>query len=276
MPEAQWTELLLRSDRNYFEAGAERVPFDGGTLWWMPRLQHVPAGCVVVPDLPIRSPQSFAAEAARLSASVGATLVRFYALPGGADETAAFTAAGLAPSREQLVVHDSRLPLRDGDRAPAAEVRPIENAAGWIDKLELALTLDHLPDGKDAAASQWTELERRKCEAGYMDMWLIDVAGRVFGSFGIARAGSLLRLKNLVVHPDARRTGLGRVAVNFALERAREQGLAALGAYALAGSAGSALYANCGFEIVGEQVEWTGTITAGGEPAVAPSAVRCR
>jgi GNAT superfamily N-acetyltransferase len=250
-------KLLFWSDRAYFEAGANQRRFDGGILVTMAGLEHVAAGCVVLPDLPLQSPRRFVSEATAAASRVQASLLRFYTPPLDADTAASLSESGLRNAVEWAFLRSASA---NQQVLPAGLVNPlfrrVSDAGTWADKLQLAAALEHLPDGKKAAAPEWTELERRKCEVGYMEMWLLEHQGIVCGSFGLAGFGTLLRLKNLVVHPTVRRLGFGKAAVVFACERAQELGFGWVGAFGIAGGKGPSLYSRCGFDIAGEQLEW--------------------
>ena len=79
MAEREVAERLLRSDLDYFAAGAEEVAFRGGKVLRMRGLEQVPAGCIVVPDRAIEDPAAFTAEAWSCASESGASLLRFYA-----------------------------------------------------------------------------------------------------------------------------------------------------------------------------------------------------
>ena len=222
-------------------------------------LEQVPAGCIVVPDRAIEDPAAFTAEASNCASESGASLLRFYT--PAADDFPAFAAAGLRRSAELGFVaatRDDRPELHFAQ----ARVLPVREQRDWDRKRDLAAALEQLPDGKQAAAAAWTELERRKCDAGFMEAFLIELDGEARGAFALASCGPLLRLKNLVVHPGTRRRGLARAAVGYAFGRAREAGFDWVGAFALAEGGGRALYERCGFSVVTGQVEWSGAIDA--------------
>jgi hypothetical protein len=79
-------------------------------------------------------------------------------------------------------------------------------------------------------------------------------------------------MKNLVISPAERRSGLARAATDFATQRAQESKFDWLGTYGLEGSAGSALYAHCGFERLGDQVEWVRSLPLHAQRGAATSA----
>jgi GNAT superfamily N-acetyltransferase len=248
--------LLFDSDRRYFAAGAEALEFAGGTLRWMPGLQHLAAGCLVEPARAV-SPAEFACAAAEAVASVGAPLLRFY-LPDPQDHAAQWAEERFVPAVELAFARRPE-PLAGLDLE--AVVRAVITQADWTLKERLASAVESLPDGKPASAADWTALERRKSDAAYAQFYLVELDGEPCGAFALADCGPLLRLKNLAVHPGVRRRGIGRTAIDFALRHARDNGYQWVGAFGLEGGAGSRLYTGCDFEQVGSQTEWTRPIT---------------
>lgn len=114
------------------------------------------------------------------------------------------------------------------------------------------------PDGYPCDAKQWVQLERTKCFAGAMHCYLIrTAAGELCGAIGTMRAGSVLRIKNVVVHPQFRGQGMGLAALGALFGVARQLGLSALGVFGIEGEPGSALYRRAGFHVETHQVEWT-------------------
>ena len=251
-------QLLVRTDEDYFAAGAEEVRFGGGRLFRMPGLEQVPAGCIAVPETS-SLPEPFLGEAADRASETGALLLRFYTPVTDAIAEDELLRAGLDRSVEHGYVIAPREDPCDFllGGTDAARVRLVRDDGDWRRKLDLATALEQLPDGKQAAANAWTELERGKCQAGYMDAFLIEIDGEARGAFALARRDALLRLKNLVVHPDFRGCGLARAAVRHALDQARANGLEWVGAFALADGAGQKLYERCGFTAITSQVEWS-------------------
>ncbi len=256
--------LLLATDEDYFAAAAEEVHFPGGRLLRMPGLEQVPAGCVAVPETVTAA---FLAEASERASEAGASLLRFYTPMGDPVPQG----SGLHSSIEHGYILAASARTNDflSSGTAAAKVRPVRGEDDWRRKLELATALEQLPDGKQAAAAAWTELERRKCDAGYMAAYLIEIDGEAVGAFALARRGDLLRLKNLLVHPAFRSRGLARAAVRHAVAHARDNGFEWVGAFAIAEGAGQKLYERCGFAAVTGQVEWSRPLA---RQAASPSA----
>lgn len=252
---ARLARMLIQSDRRYFAAGAECRRFRGGSLRWMPGLQHLAAGCIVEPA-GSQPPGDFAAAASEAVSAIGAQSVRFYA-PDAPERGADWTAAGLAPAVELALARGPRPFLRD--LSIAVDIRPVVTAADWAAKELLAGAWERRPDGKAATAKDWTALERRKSEAGYARFYLAEFDGRPCGTFGLADCGPLLRLKNIAVHPEFQRRGIARAMLDFALRHADAGGFEWVGAFVLEQGPTGSLYPSCGFEVAGSQTEWVGT-----------------
>jgi GNAT superfamily N-acetyltransferase len=83
------------------------------------------------------------------------------------------------------------------------------------------------------------------------------LGGEVVGAVGAIRGESILRLKNILIHPDHRRRGLGREMLNSLAALGRESGILEQAVFAVRGNAGERLYRACGMRPVGEVVEWS-------------------
>lgn len=105
------------------------------------------------------------------------------------------------------------------------------------------------------------ELERRKSGSGEFQPFLIQLGNEVRGGVATLGMGSLLRMKNLVVHPDFRRNGVGRAVVTRLRTAASDRGLA-LGCFAIAGEVGERLYRAVELRPVTLVVEWSRSLVA--------------
>jgi hypothetical protein len=249
---------LAASDTAYFAAGARRSAIPGGTIHWLPGLQHLAIGCIVElgDDTRLRAaPSAWAASVAPVLKELGATSLRFYTQDPN-DCHAALERAGLKPVTELAFACAVPAPADPAWFADGAEIAEATSAADWADKQRLAEQMAGSLYGKEVPAEAWTRMERRKVEAGYMSCWLVRMDGEVCGSFGLAERRPLLRLKNVLVGPKHRRRGLARTMVAFGLSEAWRRKLH-FGCYAFPGEVGAHLYASCGMSIVGSQTEWT-------------------
>ena len=206
-------EPCCRATATISRAGAEEIAFRGGKLLRMKGLEQVAAGCVALPDGAIADPVGFIAEASRCAAASGALLLRFYTPE--TDDLPAFVSAGLRRSVEQGFVAATSAGLSSGG-SPAARILPVRDEQAWDRKLSIAATLEQLPDGKQAAAADWTELERRKCEGGYMEAFLIEVDGETCGAFALANCVPVADQNWSSVQTRAARRSSG---VGYALDR---------------------------------------------------------
>jgi len=120
------------------------------------------------------------------------------------------------------------------------------------------------PDGHSTAAASWVELERRKCEHG-MACYLAEIDGATVGAIGHVRGEGLLRIKNLVVHPDHRRRSIGSAMLSQVAALGREIGLGEQCLLAVRGEVGELLYRAVGMRVAGAVVEWSKPI-AGAQP----------
>ena len=114
------------------------------------------------------------------------------------------------------------------------------------------------PDGYTNEADLWVAMERRKCETGLMQSFFVEREGEICGTVGmIIQADRLARLKNIVIAPPHRRTGLGVAAVGLLRQlAARDHGLR-LGVLGVQGGHGSKLYRRAGLSEVTCQFEWS-------------------
>jgi GNAT superfamily N-acetyltransferase len=138
---------------------------------------------------------------------------------------------------------------------------PIEGDRAWEAKLALHRAARAGPDGHDTPPEAWVELERRKAEAGAFRPYLLVPGARrapehALGAVAYAPCGRLLRLKNLVVHPDHRRRGVGTAAVALGAQLAKSLGERTLGVFAIAGDIGERLYRRRGLQEIVRQTEW--------------------
>ena len=93
-------------------------------------------------------------------------------------------------------------------------LHPVMSDLDWTTKRALHAASGTGPDGHDNAPGLWADLEQRKSEAGGLELNLVMRGGDVIGALGLMAEKSILRLKNLVIHPDYRGSGFGAEAVH--------------------------------------------------------------
>lgn len=240
--------LLLRSDRNYFRAGARIETIGPYRIVAMDGLTHVEAGCIV--ETPASDAPWSPLLAFRLR-TLRAASVRCY-VPGYAVGTrstrfGASCTVELLLSLQATSEHAIAVPENVRVRLASPRDDDIKRRLFGEDRAR--------PDGKAISAADYVALERRKIADGYMCGYIVERDGEDVGCFSLSRESDLIRLKNLFIASSARGTGCGEAALAFALDHARLTGARAVGALAIAGSAGHRLYTRVGLSVVGAQTE---------------------
>jgi GNAT superfamily N-acetyltransferase len=111
-------------------------------------------------------------------------------------------------------------------------------------------------DGHALDPDLWITMERRKHEAGYMRPYLIQAGGRTVGAVCAAPCGNLLRMKNLFIDRAHRRRGLATATASAFARLAGDEGLAAVGCFALEGGPALDVYPKAGYGASTKQTEW--------------------
>jgi GNAT superfamily N-acetyltransferase len=251
---------LLESDRSYFESAAVLEPAGGATIARVPGLERVSAGCVVHrvdPSVLPRDPARWIELIEQRLLGHGCRRARFYLTGRLPALEAALLARGYRPQEETgyVVPVDDR-PVATPPDGPAAELRPVTSPDDWAAKLALHRLSGNGPDGHECDPEAWVEVERLRVAAGWIRPFFIVSRGAICGVVGLGSMGSLLRLKNLMVHPSWRRMGIGTAVLHRARTIAWREGWAGVGAFALAGDPSEQLYAGNGYEPVVRQTEW--------------------
>ena len=209
---------LLETDRGYFESTAVLEPAGGATIARVPGLERV-SGLRGPPRGPVGAPRDPARWVELVEQRLlghGCRRARFY-LTGRLPRSRPLLARGYRPQDEigyALVVDGRPAAIRpDG---PPAELRPVTSADDWAAKLAFHRVSGTSCDGHDSDPEAWVELERIRVEAGWMRPFFIVSRGAICGVIALASGESLLRLKNLVVHPSWRRMGIGTAVLQRA------------------------------------------------------------
>ena len=246
-------ESLIRSDVHFFELGATIERVAGVRLAWMPDFVDVPAGCVVL-DAEAGSADpvcTLDAVEDRVTA-VGGRRVRLYLGSRVPSLEVVMRGRGYV-SREEIgfVMTEELRTTR------SIEIEPVHDPRSWELKRALHFASPDSPDRHEIAPERAVELERRKSLDGGMEVWLIRADGAVAGTMCSFSCGDLLRLKNLLVHRDLRRRGIGLAAIAELARRGRLAGLV-LGAFVIAGPPEIGLYERPGIVPVARWEEWLG------------------
>jgi ribosomal protein S18 acetylase RimI-like enzyme len=246
-------DRAVDTERTYFELGAEIERLHGAELAWMPGLTASPAAAVihrVRPATCAANGPRWIAEAEEALLTVGAGLARIYVDMRGSALDPHLLRAGYVAREELVFVHS--LPVRP----PMVSLRQVTTDADWRRKLRFHESVEGPPDGHHTAAAQWVELERRKCRHG-MECYLAEIDGETVGAVGHVAGDGLLRIKNLVVHPDHRRRSIGCAMLSQVAALGREIGIVEQCLLAVRSEVGELLYRAVGMRVAGSLVEWS-------------------
>jgi hypothetical protein len=256
----EWARDLLESDRLYFEAGAEPVAIAAATIARLRGAESLAAGCVVQrvegAKISERADAWLAQVEIRLR-SLGSPRARIYLDQPDPDLEAALTRVGYRRRVEiGFVCETARAPV-----PPAVELVPADDDHGWAVRGKIMERCRLGPDGHQADPDLWVEMERRKTRAGFLRPHLISAEGSIVGAASLATCGSILRLKNLFVDPDAQRRGVATATSLRTAQLAAEQNLAA-GCFAVEDEPGVAVYTLAGYRELTRQTEWVRPLEA--------------
>lgn len=247
----------LRSEWNYFSAGAQSETRHGCRFAHMPGLAHMPAACVGFLD---KWPGTRAGLEDCLTAieerfrSLGAQWHRIYLHAPDAPLAAVLDERGYS-MREEIIHVRQAGPDRDWGGCALEAVR-IDTDRLWAEKLDIHLENDCASDGHDSEPLEWVEMERRKVEAGGLDIYLLRKDGVAVATTGFVPVSRhVIRAKNLLVRPGLRRSGIGREAVRFYFDHTAARGATHVLLLSVAGTSSERLYNSMGATVVGAQVE---------------------
>ena len=265
---------LVASDVYYFEAGAHQYSAGAARISHLQGFEALASGCVVhgVRPSQIRGDAAtWVRQVEERIQALGCAFSRWYLDESEATEelTEVLRKSGYRPRVELGFVRDAK---HSADLEPEARdrsengrgmsLRAVDSPRQWAAKLAIHRQSDHGADGYAVSPENWTAMERRKCEAGYMRPYLIEIDGEPGGAVNVASTGRILRMKNLVVAPEFRRQRVAtRVAVGLA-RLAAVAGQEAIGCFALVGEVGERVYPGAGYRLVVRQVEWLKPLAA--------------
>ncbi len=249
-------EELLETDAAYFCAGAETEELGGYRIAYLPGLAELAAACVVHPQ---SSTAGLAQALPRLEqriARLGYGHARIYQWAPDPEAESLLLRRGYRKETEIALLNSKMDPAPAGDETAATVLRPVVSERDWSAKLALHRDINLGPDGHESPADAWLEMERRKCEAGYMKAFLIVLHEQVCGAVGFAPSARIGRLKNIVIHPRFRGMGIGAQAARLIAAMARKDGKAAAGCFAMGDGVALKMYENADYHPVAEQTEW--------------------
>ncbi len=253
VPDIDAAAWLLKSEIEYFSLDAERESLRPGLLFRAHGAESFPPGAVAflgsgegaaTSDWVQRTEERFR--------EIGAGLARIYTPIDfiGSDR---LLQAGF---NHRIEVGYFARPIHTASRHHKT-FRLIADERDWALKLTIHQAGEGVPDGHEIPAEDWVAIEKRKSTTGGIQMFLVEVDGEPRATVGLMEFEFALRLKNLLVHPDHRRSGVGGEILRAARRAARERDLAGVGCFAIAGEEGEALYKGENFQPVCAQMEWT-------------------
>ena len=250
-------DLLLESDRLYFEAGAQLKTMSAAVVAAMPNLAHIPAGCVAhrITDHGVNDWDIWIEHLEQQLKELGCLAPRLYLDDAVPDLEQILPKRGYS-SQIEVGLLDETLTVEKLKTDLAVTLRPILDDIDWQKKLQLHSDKENGPDGHITYPHEWVELEHQKCKTGAMQVFFICIGDEICGTVGCLEVGQLLRLKNLLVHPAWRRQGVAQAAVYALRNRAIRQEKQAFGCFALLDSAGQRVYKRAGLSVVTQQIEW--------------------
>jgi len=250
---------LLESDAAYFDAAAMLEPIEGAVLSRLPGLEHISAGAVVhriEPGAIRLGAESWVASVEALSRTRQVPRVRLYLHQAEPKIERALRARHYAERREVGLVRSTALGELDDRPFSGVRLEEVVDLSGWDEKRRIHEACDISPDGHPAEPRAWTEMEQRRSAHGYMRPFLIYHDEAACGTVCLASRGSMLRLKNLVIHPDMRGRGIATAAVRAAVVVAWRAGYEHIGCFAIPGGPALTVYQQTGFHPIVTQTEW--------------------
>ncbi len=247
-------EFLLASDAAYFRLAAEVVKLDGAHLIVNPKFAEIPAACVVtsvskdVSDGPFSDWLSMVERSIR---DYGFDLSRFYL--NNEHPIAGYLEKSGYESRSEEGFSSTiarTLP------SSGLSIQKLSADSNWEEKRQLHTASRIQSDGFEVSAERWVAFERAKCQTGRMTAYLARNGSRAVGTFCILEHRGYLRLKNLLVHPEARRQGVGERIIREALRLARKMELEGIVAFAVSDGPGEHLYRSAKMSQGDQVIEW--------------------
>ncbi len=246
-------DRALATELRYFEIGALTEPLGGAVLAWTPEFVRAPAASVVQrvdPKAVLDGGPAWLTAVERRLAGHGICLARIYLTVRNVQVDSLLRQAGYA-CREELLFTDN-LP----DPGAMLSFRKVQTDEDWARKLAFHLEAPQSPDGHDTQAADLVGVERHKCAHG-MEAFLGEIGGKVVGVVGALWGDGIVRVKNLLVHPDHRRRSIGTALLSHIAVLGRQRGLREQCVLALEGGAGEKLYRSLGMRQPGRQFEWS-------------------
>lgn len=246
-------DRALESERVYFELGAEVESLAGAVLAWTPAFSATPAASVVhrvEPDAIIGQAVDWLANAESRLSSHGIKLARIYLHTRHPAMEGTLRDAGYV-YREELLFTGN---LPDPPSVPS--FHPVRTEEDWRRKQAFHEAVPESPDGHPNSAADLVGLEWHKCAHG-MDAFTAEIDGQIVGVAGTVWGDEVVRVKNVLIHPNHRRQSVATALLFHIAALGRARGINEQCLVALAGGAGEKLYRSLGMRQVGSCFEWS-------------------
>lgn len=252
-------EDLLESDAAYFESGAILEPFEGAVLARLSGLEHIAPGAVLQRIQPHRiglSAERWISAAESFVRARKVTRLRLYLTQSHPRLERTLRTRDYAERKEIGMIRSTHEERRALTALPKVRLEEVVDMAGWDEKRRIQEACATGADGHAVDPRGWLEMERRRAAHGYMRPFLIRHGSTVCGALNLAPRGTLLRLKNLVLHPNWRGKGMALAAVAAVTVVGREAGFLRVGCFVNPGRHVHSVYELNGFIPIVTQTEW--------------------
>lgn len=242
---------LILSDQEYFRTGSSWKTIPGGSFTASTARSEavVLVDCL---DSAADNPREWLNQVLLLASSLRRKLMRIYLPARYPRLETQLSAANFHRRTELLFQGTPRLRTRK-----SLTLHKVTSEDDWQHKLRFHEQVSDRPDGYPCSADEWVAFERSKVKPLRMTCYLAVSRGHTIGAVASIPRPGYSRVKNLVVHPSYRSTGVaGQILETMATS---DEGVrsALLGMLAVRGSRGHHLYRSVGLEVVGEYHEWS-------------------
>lgn len=263
-------QVLLWTDRLYFELGAKRSSHSGLDLIYMDGHQESPGGAVVwgvdrqCEDDHFRT-QLLHAELE--FQALGGQVMRVYMEdPVPLPLARTLSRLGYRSRVELALMAELPLPISGDGPDPHYTLRAVTADEQWRLKQSLHAGASGQPDGYDLSAADWVELERQKCETGGMQCYLVFSGDEPIATVGLIRDRGVARLKNLYVASSHRKRGVGLATIRLLADEAGNLGYRRFGCFAVEGGNALRVYERAGLRIVSSVTEFSKDLATAAMP----------
>jgi hypothetical protein len=235
-------ELLWRSERNYFNAGAEHHKNPFFTFYRNSHYPGHPLWNVAFVHKNIKYNQELIHEVEFAFLQNEIPLIRVYCRDKG-NQLNQFEESGYTLTLEKGFIWKPDYSNNSVAKKniPDLVIQEVITDEDWAWR-ESKFDDRCFPDGKHYTSSTWNHFERLKVATGIMKSYLIMHAGNYIGTMSTILESNFLRLKNIYIRKQFRRVGFATSLLDYFKRFVEEEGLSGFGAVVVDGSQGMAAY----------------------------------